>query len=180
MTYEYYTPILPLLTLRFESGNRYPVSLKSWRQLEWRTSKNTIKNTKYGSDFIISLCFLTSSLCLFVRASIIGFCFTFTPHNRKILLASPTTTSIHIQIWFCSIGLSWTWLFHSGPITTLEIVPILNCHLFKNFHLKHVELQFGIHVIPNKCKRQLISGVKCFQLIEHKTWEEVVAYSMLP
>lgn len=52
-----------------------------------------------------------------------------------------------------------------------EIVAILEHHLLINFRLEHVEPQPGSHVVPHKCKGQLISGVKPLQLIEHQTRE---------
>ena len=106
----------------------------------------------------------------------------FTPHCGKILEAPAAAAAICIQqIWFGPFGFSCNGQFlGSGPITWVKIVPVLHCHLFKNFNLKHVQLQLWVHVISHKCKGQLVSWVKSLQFIEYETGEEVAGQSMLP
>lgn len=105
-----------------------------------------------------------------------------TPHGGKILLAPAATAPIFIQqIWFCPYSFSCHGQFLGYvQITWFQIVPVLHCHLFKNFNLVDVQLQLGFHVVSDKCKSQLVSWVKGLQLIEYKTGEQITALSMLP
>lgn len=105
-----------------------------------------------------------------------------TPHGGKIMVAPAATASIFIQqIWFCPYSFSCHGQFLGYvQITWFQIVPVLHCHLFKNFNLVDVQLQLGFHVVSDKCKSQLVSWVKGLQLIEYKTGEQITALSMLP
>lgn len=105
-----------------------------------------------------------------------------TPHGGKIMVAPAATASIFIQqIWFCPYSFSCHGQFLGYvQITWFQIVPVLHCHLFKNFNLVDVQLQLGFHVVSDKCKSQLVSWVKSLQLIEYKTGEQITAQFMLP
>lgn len=59
-----------------------------------------------------------------------------------------------------------------------KVVPIFHSNLLEHFHFKHVQLQLWVHVVPYKCKTQLVPRVKTFQLIEQKAREKVASQSM--